>query len=166
MRSRVTTGMLRRACFVLAAVLALWVVVREVRFYADFPAPTRAVLEGGATMTVLSLNPDGRGENVCKQKPDACFHEYPILGQITRPGVEARQVYSAWQPVPVPAMCFLPRHGVRVTHNGHTVDMLLCFHCSSAKQWYDGTQTGYFPLRSRHDYWNDVLAAQGVPIAP
>ncbi len=29
----------------------------------------------------------------------------------------------------VAARCFIPRHGIRVTHDGKTYDLLICFQC-------------------------------------
>ena len=63
------------------------------------------------------------------------------------------------------AMCFLPRHALRIAAPSRTVDIIVCFECREALVFGalngDGFRTSESPAR----YFNKIAAKYGLPVA-
>jgi len=65
------------------------------------------------------------------------------------------------------AACFEPRLAIRATQNGHTVDVIICFHCMYIEVVYDEKLIpGYTTTASAEKIFDDVLRDAGIPLAP
>ena len=64
-----------------------------------------------------------------------------------------------------PARCFNPRHGIRATHDGKTVDLVICFECLQVKS-FAGDKDGpsYLTTRSPQPTLDQVLTDAKVPL--
>jgi len=107
------------------------------------PAKARAVLEKAETLDVYSLDPDTE-RDVTEERPKTGFRGWKILGKTTVQDADARKaLLSALDKAvagapPRSKKCFEPRHGVRATAGGKTVDLVICFACSEVQVWSDG----------------------------
>ena len=65
-----------------------------------------------------------------------------------------------------PAKCFLPRHGIRATHQGKIVKLVICFQCRRLLV-YDsaGKTTQGLVGRSPEGLFDKVLAEAKIPKA-
>jgi hypothetical protein len=63
------------------------------------------------------------------------------------------------------AKCFLPRHGIRVTADGKTIDLVICFECSWIYIYY-GDKDGPHVTTSGgpQPAFDKVLKDNGVPL--
>ena len=62
--------------------------------------------------------------------------------------------------------CFQPRHGIRATSGGKTVEVLICFQCRPV-YFYLGEQKGQIEtVDSPQDAFDKVLKDAGVSVAP
>ena len=66
--------------------------------------------------------------------------------------------------------CFTPRHAIRVTSNGATIDVLICFHCDRYRTYRNGEQelpTTERTISSAHQPFFDALLTEaGIPLGP
>jgi hypothetical protein len=64
------------------------------------------------------------------------------------------------------AACFDPHHTIRVTRNGKTTDMVICFMCSQIYVYEDDRKTETILVSTTpRPVLNDVLRGAGVPLA-
>jgi hypothetical protein len=124
-----------------------------------------AVLEKATELDVYSLAGTAQ-----KGDKDA-WRGAKVLGKTTvKKDAERKAVVEAVKKGVVeggqPARCFIPRHGVSATHNGKTVDLVICFECGWIYVYVDGEKqnpsltisgTPEKPL-------NGVLAAAKIPL--
>src|SRR5262249_3205646 len=117
---------------------------------------------------LLSLSP-GRPQ----QKPKDTFHGWELLGKTTVNDAETRtKLVAAFKKgvdenKGVVAACFNPRHGIRVTHDGRTVDFVICFECFSVQVFAGDKQTkGFLITDSPASAFDSVLKEAKVPLAP
>jgi hypothetical protein len=95
------------------------------------PGPVRVALEKAERFELLSLDPADR-----KVKPKEGYHGWRVLGTTAVKGEEARKRARAGLDRAleftgvVPASCFQPRHGIRVTYKKDTFDLVICFECA------------------------------------
>jgi hypothetical protein len=90
------------------------------------PAPVLAALEKAEGVELYSL--DGDTDN------PAGWHGAKVLGKATVTAAADRKALASALRKGVEegrdgARCFVPRHGVRVSHAGKSYDLLVCFEC-------------------------------------
>jgi hypothetical protein len=109
--------------------VAVAVVVQADEPQNKIPAKASEVLTGTEVIELYSLDPEK------ENRTTDGFRGWKVLGKTTvrdetmrqklvaalREGVEESDKGSAG--------CFNPRHGIRVTHKGATVDFVICFEC-------------------------------------
>jgi hypothetical protein len=150
----------------------------------QLPSAAAKLLDRADRVEVLSVDPAMRdrpqmvkpdGTPVPPPPPDTRedFHGFSVLGKTTVNGLLARRnVVSAVKRGIADsdgsvAACFLPRHGVRATVDGKTVDLVICFQCNSIRVYVDGEQAGtVLTAETSRDALDKVLTAAGVPLAP
>ena len=64
------------------------------------------------------------------------------------------------------AACFNPRHGIRATHDGKTVDLVICFECFSLQVFLGDTKAGALTTDSPPPTFDRVLRKAKVPLPP
>lgn len=124
------------------------------------PASVAKALQESKTFELYSLNP-----NVEDKPDDTNFQGWKILGKTsiddakTRASlVAALQKGVADNTDGIIAACFMPRHGIRLSHRGKTIDIVICFQCYSSKVFIDGKPTeGFIHTDSPRDTFNKVL---------
>jgi len=130
-----------------------------------------AILEKAESWDLLSL--DTKRQKV--ETKDG-FHEWKVLGRITikdaptrrdllaalKKGIaedEERKRKEREEGRLTATGCFQPRHGVRATHEGKTVEFLICFECTPAR-WIIISVNGK-PVSSPADFYRLAGAAKG-----
>jgi hypothetical protein len=102
----------------------------------------------------------------------ALFHQFHILGRtdITSPnrkllndaldtGVRESR---GWK-----ALCFEPRHGLRVSHGASTTDLVICFRCLQVRVYRDGEGVGsLLTTDSPEPTFDAILQQHNVALSP
>jgi hypothetical protein len=134
----------------------------------EVPAATKAILEKAEQIEVYSLWPAND-----KEKGKEFFHEYPILGKVvvkdakTRKALIAAIEKGAKENEGVAANCFMPRHGVRATAGGKTLELVICFQCLQVKGYLgDKADAGFLISKSPEPTFDKILKDAGVKLAP
>lgn len=148
---------------------------------AMFPNGARQVLEESPQLALLSVDPSaGDYDSVIGSKPIPAFHGHMILGQtvLRDPAAKAALLASFYDGFVAPPDprgykqigigCFNPRHGLRATLDGKTVDLLICFGCMKFQGYMNNVQ--FAQNRGINsaptEKFNEVLTAAGVPLSP
>ena len=130
-----------------------------------FPADSRAVFENADRMTLYSI------DHYPKPNQANTFHYYPIIGKTEIADVKTRRALVAHlyngiaKSDGVSAACFNPRHAIRASKGGKTVDIVICFGCQNLQVHYQKSLS-YAPItRAPQNFYNSVLQEAGVPLA-
>lgn len=132
-----------------------------------FPGDSYSTFNGGQRLTLFSLDPSP----VEGEKSKETFRGYTVLGKvlIAGSGLQAdvkKSLYRAINVGWVQAACFNPRHGLRAEMNGKSVDLVICFECSSLLV-YAGEEEGGAAISSisAERLYNRILRDAGVVIS-
>jgi hypothetical protein len=130
------------------------------------PAPVKAILEKAKTVELYSLEPEPT-EKQRAGKPEK-LHGWLVLGKTAVKDAKTRKglLDGLLKNPGRGAKCFDPRHAIRATHDGKTVDLLVCFACG----WvyvYEGDKhtTTLTVAKGVQPTFDKVLKAAGVPLA-
>ena len=129
-----------------------------------FSADVSKVLANAEKLELYSLDP-GRKE---KKATDG-FRRRKILGKTTLSGDEKKSIVESLQKGVAEnrgsaAWCFNPRHGIKATHEGKTVELVICFECLSIDGWCNGSPFRVLTTASPAKEFNRVLLAKKVPL--
>ena len=134
-----------------------------------FPGNSRTVLDNATAITLYSL--DGSiDRHLSPTSLPGEFHGYQILGKTVLSGVEKERVVSGFydglaDKTAFRAACFCPHHGLRVMQREQSVDMVVCFTCTTVMTYSNGTQ-GSSPIgKAPEMHFNQLLTAAGAPFA-
>jgi len=125
-----------------------------------------AVLEKADEFEVLSLDP-----MKLKEKPKDDFHGYKVLGKTTVKKDDKKAILDALHAGLKAsdgsvADCFNPRHGLRATHDGKTVDLVICFECLAMQTFVGDKSAGTMPTTAApQKVFDKVLTDAKVPLA-
>jgi len=129
----------------------------------DFSAEARRVLENAREIELVSLTPQRAGDG---------YFGYQVLGRTSvkdpararaligefRKSVEAN---GGWV-----AACFNPRHGLHASHEGNTVDLVICFECAQTRVYLNGkSDRGVLNTGHGADAFNAALREANVALA-
>lgn len=111
------------------------------------PADLSAILEKAESLTLFSLHPERADE----KENEKSFHGYPVHGSVElKDKVKTEAVTAVLKGIAdstgIVANCFMPRHGLRATLNGKTVDLLICYQCAQIVVYTD-TAPGAKPAK-------------------
>jgi len=130
------------------------------------PEGVLKILFKAEKLELLSLHPEPE-----KKKPKDHFHGYTVLGKTAIQDVAVRKKLvesftKGMEGTITPAKCFEPRHGIRITQDGKTVDLVICFACS---QFYvhdaSGKVTKYLVNATPEPLLDKELKDAGIPKA-
>jgi len=131
------------------------------------PDEVKAILDKADSFELYSLDP-----NFLKDVKDG-FHGFKVLGKTevkeadTRKALVAATVKGAAENKGEVARCFEPRHGIRLTRDKKTVDLVICFHCAQVRVYAHGAEkaTGEFlTTNSPQPTFDMVLRDAKVPL--
>lgn len=137
------------------------------------PPEVRSVIAESERSEVLSLWPRAPSK---REKPSlpvvGDFHQYPLLGRVavTDPLTQQKVVKALLASIDGSdgsrALCFFPRHAVRVKRGKDELDLVICYQCRyivihrGQEQW----EVGF--ADSSKVLLNQLLTEAGVPLAP
>ena len=132
------------------------------------PDKAKSILDMANQFDLLSLDPDAGRD----QTKDA-FHGWKVLGKtvVKDPKVRKQILESLYEGISKSdgqgAKCFEPRHGIRASVEGKTVDLVVCFECSWVYVFFDKDEnrqgvavTTYKPQAN----WDKALRDAGVAL--
>ena len=113
---------------------------------------------------LISLNP---------HEENGDYYLHAILGRTTISDPQTRLRINAALQAGVRqnksgmAICFYPRHAIRVTSGGVVTDVVICFQCDQIQVFRNGQRIETFAVDdSPEPVFDDVLTNAGVPLAP
>jgi hypothetical protein len=169
---------------VLAVVLAgAWLFLayeNGVALERDFRAANRNEIPDGAAralasaskVTLYSLEPWAK----------AGTREHLVLGQVDLTGAAAAKAVAAFQSTVASkvlcsgffrrechtagvALCFNPRHELRVVANGQSYEFLLCYQCHRMEVFQNGRPVAALAVTGSPKVLNDLLEQANIPLA-
>lgn len=157
----------------------VYVAPTNTQLASAFPGNVRSLVENGS-YTLYSLdptNPDWEAAFEQSEHPNqpvtATFYGYQILGQVavspSDKTVLREALYTSVARAASRAQCFHPHHGLRVTHNGKTADLVLCFSCGQMYVYTAGLDRHIAPLQmagSSRAVFDRVLTEAGIEVKP
>lgn len=134
----------------------------------EVPEAARAILDKAETIDLYSILPQQE-----KDPNKETFQKYPVLGKTKIKDAEVRKrvigalVKGAADNNEGQAKCFDPRHAIRATHDGKTVELVICFACNYVQVAVDGKSVrGFSPSKAPEAVLDKVLTDAKVPLAP
>ncbi len=132
------------------------------------PDKVKEALDKAESFDLYSLDPmRGKGDKV----PEGGFQGYKVLGKTIVKDADTRKKLVAALEKGIAenkgevAACFNPRHGIRVTHDGNTYDLVICFECLSATVYAgDKADSNFLVTKSPQSAFNKVLTDAKVPL--
>lgn len=155
-----------KAIMATACIVALVCGAPATALAADNTLPQDAltVLSQARDIELLSIEPAPESSS------NGGFHGYRVLGKTLLKEVTVRKSLvesftRAMEGTIVPTRCFIPRYGIRATHSGKTVEMLICFECS---QFYVYDALGnsskrFWVNQTPRSVFDKVLQDAGIP---
>ena len=123
-------------------------------------------LEKADEFVLYSLDPRRQAE-----EPKDGFHGWLVLGrtQITDAGARKKLVAALEQGVREHdgsiAHCFNPRHGIRATRAGKSVDLVICFECFQVEVFTAGQpDKGFLVSASPQQVFDEALRQADIPL--
>jgi len=133
----------------------------------SIPPQALQALQSAITGTLYSLDPG----MMAGAPGDKAFHNHHVLGQAE---LDLKQMVTAssafqsavanWNPSMGMALCFNPRHGLRVTANGHVFDFVLCYECGQLYIYEDDKNIASLGAIGTPDILNNLLSTAKVPL--
>ena len=131
-----------------------------------FPESVLSVLKTAETFELFSLDPERDGGDESSHR----IEDWHVLGATciddldTREAVVSQLAEGAAQARGM-AMCFIPRHAVRAISLVGTVELVICFQCSSVHYFLDGEFTGELPISEKpHQLLDQILLHANIPL--
>src|SRR5262249_28902120 len=117
---------------------------------------------------LFSLDPNFR-----KEPPQDSLHGWKILGKTTvkdgrtLKSLRAALLKSVEESDGIAAVCFNPRHAIRVTVDKKQVDFIICFECFQMRilSKEDKLMTGVLLTDTAQPVFDQILRDAGVPLA-
>lgn len=145
----------RKIIFPILAIVALVILIFVVRDLSQqpssdeiakgFPADSYQVFKNGKNVTLYSIQPESSGRD------GESFHGFLVLGKTLVNSENSQVLLKHFLLNAIPdaygAACFNPRHGLRITDNEKTLDLVICFECGHFVSYY-GDQKGESSLES------------------
>ena len=126
------------------------------------------ILAAPDSFELLSLDPSH--DNFDPGAPGT-MHGYRILGSTKIADATQRQqlrevLYDAIRHNDgAVTACFNPRHGIRATRGGKSIDLIICFQCRSMESYINGTSTSAIISDKPRSQYEDAIKNAGLPIA-
>ncbi len=131
------------------------------------PERARAILEKASQVELLSI-----GHYPAPARPAGNFQGWPVIGKtiVSDPDARKRLIAALEKGVVEnkgdTMKCFNPRHGIRVTHDGITADLLICFECFQIMVYVSGEkEQRVLVTDSPARVFNLMLQEADIPLA-
>ncbi len=147
-------------------VVSLLVVVSGCGASQQLQPPENVVLERADHAELYSLDPYPTDTHQPK-KPGSEFHGYRILGRSTLSSDERARLIQATRDAldsgnGQAALCFNPHHGLTISAQGDSVDLVICFECQQMKLTHGGTEDTLLIGQEGEAEFDDALRRHGL----
>jgi hypothetical protein len=139
---------------------------REPEIVNEIPRDANAALDWPARLELFSLEPS---EDMSEQG----FHGWKVLGKTDVLNMAQRKPLVAAFRNGVEehdgsvALCFWPRHAIRLRNGERTMEFVICFECLQVEVFRNGEPAeGFLISESPQQTFDACLKAAGVPLAP
>jgi hypothetical protein len=132
------------------------------------PQQARTALEQATEFELFSLDPDVPDPDHPKEEDrHKSFGSILVKDAPTRAKILAALDAGASSDKASPAMCFEPRHAIRVLHAGKSYLIVICFECNWAKIYIDDQpeEKGFGTTNSPETAFDEVLRTARIPLA-
>jgi len=131
------------------------------------PHELTTALQTASKVTLFSLDPSVLIIN--RNDPRPRLGNWLILGQtnLAKPqrSIAVKALIDAIKSFDgQSAMCFDPRHALRVTTPGHTYDFIICFACRQVWVWEGSQMIATAGITGPKKPFDDILTAAKVPL--
>jgi hypothetical protein len=137
------------------------------------PGDAKRVLQNAEQLELYSIAPGRPLSGTSASGDGETIHEYLVLGKtvITDANTKRLVVDAVLKGVNEgnkAAMCFNPRHALRATAHGKTVDLVICFECYQLKVFVGDEEKNELIMTSEspEPVLDQVLTDAGVKLAP
>jgi hypothetical protein len=135
------------------------------------PEKVAAILDKTEQIELYSLEPEP-DDKAAKNPKAIYFHRWLVLGKTVLKDARGRKQAIDALDESVGrgrrAKCFDPRHGIRATHGGKTVELVICFRCGQVYVYFDGNKEKDATLsinRGTQPVLDAILTKAGIPLA-
>lgn len=134
----------------------------------ELPADAAEALRSGSGVVIYSLEPyepEG-GEGTGSER----LHGFQVLGRAALDPADARAAVAEFETAiagwdGAVAMCFDPRHALRIESGGHTFDFLLCYDCNELAVYRDGAQVASIGITGSPRALDEMMAGLGLALS-
>ncbi len=136
-----------------------------------FPGKTSAIFENASQITLYSLEGSSLEHRISATSRPGQFHGHPILGQTVLSGADKERVvpaiYGGFAERRIfRAACFVPHHGLRAVQGKQSVDLVICFGCTTLVTFSAGQQGSAPITHAPEKYLNRLLRDAGAKFDP
>ncbi len=170
MKQRILLAIALVAIIVASALVRTFVFAPRI-VESKLPPALFQALHDAPSLTLYSLDPHNLLLEPLAEPPakSNVFHDFRILGQTSLSGnLRDRAVrvledaMSHWNGNEF--NCFEPRHGIRVTLNDASYDLVICFQCRSLEMYAADGKPITQGLNDESSVFNELLTADHVPL--
>jgi hypothetical protein len=135
------------------------------------PASARETLEQAGEIELFSIVPCGLGYMPSPERNEpGKFQGCPILKRAVITDADLKRnmldaLYDSVAKTTGGMGCFSPRHGIRGSHNGKRVDLVICFQCHIFSGLNGSEKLGGSISNLPEPFFNRVLESAGVPVS-
>lgn len=132
-------------------------------------ADAQNVLNGAETLELFALSPEKGSERAPTRET---FHGYVVRGKfrVTDQTQRMEVVEAIQQGIKGSngrvAMCFIPRHGLRVKKGTSQLDMIICYECRKIEVHHDGKPDAVATTATSEAKLNELLHNAEIPRNP
>lgn len=142
----------------------------------QLPPEALRALRGARSLELFALDPTPLMQGAVPPEKGV-FHEYPILGRaVLSDAVQAKALgelvlRGIRESDGTAAACFNPRHGIRVSQDGRTLDFVICYECLSLSVHGDllgsaGPRLGLLTAQRVESGVSAIFEGAGLKTAP
>ncbi len=131
----------------------------------QLPSAASRLLDEADAIELISLDPRER-----LAQPGESFHGWKVLGRAAIGDAAKRRAIIASLKRAIGsadevAGCFEPRHGLRATKGGKSLDLVICFSCRWVEVQFEGRASSIRIADSPKSAFNKALREAGVKLA-
>ena len=132
----------------------------------ELPQQAKAILSKVSEFTLYSLEPHEKADKTNSLHGEKVLGKTMVKDAAVRKQLLSTLEKSIAKPEKGGAKCFWPRHAIRATHEGKTVDVPICFECGWVYVYLDNEDAIRIQMDTAgQEPFDDVLRKAKVPLA-
>ena len=157
---------MRKPLLIIFVIVTLSIMVSALLYFAQkpsdeqirraFPNNSAEVYDLGKNVTLFALKLDGKIENA------EDFHGYSVLSKTEIKDQDFQELVKnafikSLSGGTESTKCFNPRHGLRISNDKTSIDLVICFECRNFVSYADGQEGGGEISDSAEILYNQIL---------